>query len=87
MKIYFDADAPPFVDDLAPMPAPAAPVRRQRRGLRNWQKFAICYVPIMAGGALILYDYDGAATAAVGLAVWLTTMLVIFVLAGRAGRL
>lgn len=88
MRMYFNADPPayPAVDDLAPTPAPAAarPARRQRRGLRNWQKFAMCYAPIMAGGALILWD---PATAAVGLAIWLTTMLIIFVLANRAGRL
>lgn len=58
-----------------------------RRRLRNWQKFAMCYVPIMAGGALILWDYAGPATALVGLAIWLTTMLIILTLAGRAGRL
>jgi hypothetical protein len=90
MRIYFDADAQPYVDDLAPTPAPVAPVRRrQRRGLRNW---ALCMVPIMAGGTMFLWGWEGSvylnpATAMVGLAVWLSTMLIIFVLASRAGRL
>jgi len=48
-----------------------------RKGLRNWQKFMLCYSFCMAGGALILYSIDGLLTALVGLAIWLLTALII----------
>lgn len=86
MKVYFDppTSEPRLVafDDLAPPPSPQPATRRakppaRRRPARNWQKFVACYAPCMAGGALILYDLDGLLTAAVGLAIWLATMLII----------
>jgi len=90
-KVYFD-DTPTseprlvYVDDQAPpsksATTTASPARRQRRGLRNW---LLCMTVIMAGGVLILYGWEGSvylnpATAAVGLAIWLTTMLVMLTL-------
>lgn len=93
MKIYLSEpvplhDGPAWVDDLAPVSdQPVQPVARPRRRLRNWHKFMLCYVPIMAAGARLLYMLDGAGTALVGLAIWLATMLIILTLAGRAGRL
>jgi hypothetical protein len=84
MKIYFDdvAPTPAFtylkgLSPLPPEPAATEPARRQRRELRNWQKFMLCYSLIMAGGALILYSIDGLLTALVGLAIWLLTALII----------
>lgn len=85
MKIYFDTDAFPNVDDLAPIAAPVAPARRH--GLRNWHKFLLCYVPCMAGGALILYGISGLLTAVTGLLIWLATVVVILAFAGMKGRL
>ena len=87
MRIYFDVD--PQINDLAPMPVPAPerPARRPRRGLRNWQTFVICYVPIMAGIGLLQWDNASPLTAIVGLLLSATTMLITLTLAGRAGRL
>lgn len=91
MKIYLSEpllDGPAWVDDLAEMPeaAPAAAPRPRRR-LRNWHKFALCYLPIVAVGTWFLHGYAGMAVALVALAIWLATMLIILTLAGRAGRL
>ena len=60
--------------------------RPARRGMRNWQKFMLCYSLIMAGGALILYSIDGLLTALVGLAIWLLTATIILATVPR-GRL
>jgi hypothetical protein len=90
VRIYFDADAQPYVEDLAPMPKPIAPaVRRQRRGLRN---YLLCMTLIVAGGTMILWGWEGSvylnpATAMVGLAIWLMTIAVILTLARWQGRL
>ena len=78
MKIIFDAiDGQPV----------STPARRHRAGLRNWQKFMLCYSLIMAGGALILVDLGGLQTAATGLLIWLATAGVILAIAGMKGRL
>ena len=61
--------------------------RPARRGMRNWQKFMLCYSFCMAGGALLLYDLAGVLTALVGLAIWLLTALIVLAIAGRKGRL
>lgn len=94
MKIYFDdvAPTPAFtylkgLSPLPPEPAATEPARRQRRELRNWQKFMLCYTPCMAGGALILYDLGGPLTAMIGLLVWLVTCLIIAVWAQNNGTL
>jgi hypothetical protein len=87
VKIYWTdtGQEPVWVDDLAPIAAPA-PVKRSRR-LRNWQKFMLCYTPCMAGGALILYDLGGPLTALIGLLIWLVTCLIIAVWANNNGTL
>lgn len=91
MKIYFDADptAYPSIDDMTPLPAPApaAPARRQRRKLQNWQKFLLCYLPCMAGGALILLDQAGLLVATIGLLIWSLTVMIIVVAANERGTL
>lgn len=65
--------------------------KTQRRGrsggLRNWQKFMMCDVLFMAGGALILYDLAGWLTMLIGLSIWLLTALIILAIAGKKGRL
>lgn len=87
MKIYRDDfDAPEYFDDLAPAATTPAP-RQEGHGLRNWQKFMLCYSLIMAGGALVLYAQGGLLTAVTGLAIWLLTAAIILASAGKAGRL
>lgn len=90
MKIYLSEpllDGPAWVDDLAPLPEEQPAARPARRRLRNWHKFAICYLPVVVIATRWMYGYAGLATALVALAIWLATMLIIFTLAGRAGRL
>lgn len=90
MKIYLSEpipDGPAWVDDLGPLPAAPAVAARPRRRLRNWHKFTLCYLPIVAVGTWFLHGYAGLAVALVALAIWLATMLIIFTLAGRLGRL
>lgn len=51
MRIYFDdpmVDAPAYVDDLAPLPAPATRPARQPVRNRNWQ-VAVVYAMIHTG--------------------------------------
>jgi len=102
MKIYFDDGAPTpaftYLQGRSPLPSEpegTTPARRQRRGLRNWQKFVLCYSLIMAGGVLTAPVWgstwrDGGPWllfAAIGLLVWLMTTMVILTAAWRKGRL
>jgi hypothetical protein len=91
MKVYFD-DNPTseprlvYFDDLAPLPKPA-PARPARKALRNWQKFVLCYVPIVAGATMLVPPIMRAtwpsgvhaipAVTALALLVWLFSGLII----------
>lgn len=100
MKIYFSepvADGPAWVDDLAEMPAPAAPAEpAARRGLRNWQKFVAVYGMMTAGFALLMRNLvlsTGGNEAGARLIVVLVVVaalaasIVTLTLAQRRGRL
>ena len=81
---YTDAT---YIDDAAYTMRPAAEPILAHRRLRNWHKFVLFYLPIMAGGALLLYVLAGWQIAALGLAVWLLTAVVILLIAWRMRRL
>lgn len=100
MKIYLSEpllDGPAWVDDLAPTPAPPArPPAAPRRQLRTWQRFLLVYVASMTAVAVILRQIvlrtggneAGGTFIVVLVAIVATGMaIVIFTLAGRAGRL
>jgi hypothetical protein len=82
--------APPAAEqtiDVAPTPA---------RRLRNWHKFVLCYAPILAGLALLMYGHalqDGANiptalfVAGLAVAVGLSAGLAVLVRAWRTNRL